>query len=177
MSQKGMNRRQFLQTSGTAVAGGAAAIGAGAVLIGPDGAWALGTKAFDEHTALTLLGVCREMYPHDRLGDEYYARLVEGLDAKAAGDPGLAKLLGDGVAGLDGANGGVTWVALGDGDKLAALKQIESTTFFQTVRGHVVTTLYNDPEVWRQFGYEGSSWEYGGYLERGFNDIAWLKDA
>jgi hypothetical protein len=31
--------------------------------------------------------------------------------------------------------------------------------------------------VWPLFGYEGSSLEYGGYLERGFDDIGWLPKA
>jgi hypothetical protein len=44
MSRKGMNRRQFLQTSGTAVAGTAAVIGSGTVLIDPKGAWAMSLK-------------------------------------------------------------------------------------------------------------------------------------
>jgi hypothetical protein len=37
-----------------------------------------------------------------------------------------------------------------------------------------VWTLYSNPQVWPLFGYQGSSLEYGGYLERGFDDIAWL---
>jgi len=28
--------------------------------------------------------------------------------------------------------------------------------------------------VWPIFGYEGASFEYGGYIDRGFNDINWL---
>jgi len=27
--------------------------------------------------------------------------------------------------------------------------------------------------VWSKFGYEGSSWEQGGYINRGFNDVTW----
>jgi hypothetical protein len=56
------------------------------------------------------------------------------------------------------------------------LKGMETTPFFQTVRGTMVSApgLYNQPVVWKQFGYEGSSWQFGGYLNRGFNDISWL---
>ena len=176
MSQTGMNRRQFLQSSGVAVAGTVAAVGAGTVLIDANGAWAMSLKALDEHSAKTLVQLCRRMYPHDRLGDVHYAKVVEGLDGKAAGDPATAKLLAEGVAGLDQAVGGVKWLHLSDGYKLEAMKRIESTPFFQTVRGAVVTGLYNDPNVWRHFGYEGSSWEFGGYINRGFDDLAWLQD-
>ncbi|MBI3798508.1 MAG: hypothetical protein HY268_16290 [Deltaproteobacteria bacterium] len=54
------------------------------------------------------------------------------------------------------------------------MKSMETTPFFQTVRGAMVTDFYNQPVVWKQFGYEGSSWQLGGYLNRGFNDISWL---
>ena len=177
MKKAGMNRRQFLQASSVAVAGTAAAVGTGTLLVDPAGAWAMSLQALNEHAALTLLKMTRDRYPHDRLGDVHYAKVVEDLDQKAAADEALAGLLKDGVAGLDGAVGGVKWVELSDGYRLAALKQMEATPFFQTVRGACITGIYNNPAVWRILGYEGSSWEYGGYLERGFDDLAWLDNA
>jgi len=62
MKRKGMNRRQFLHTSGLAAAG-VAAVASGAVLIAPDGAWALQLHALDEHAARTLLVMSRRLYP------------------------------------------------------------------------------------------------------------------
>ncbi len=50
---------------------------------------------------------------------------------------------------------------------------MEAEPFFQTVRGHTVVALYNNQVVWDQFGYQGSSWQDGGYLQRGFQDIGW----
>ena len=38
----------------------------------------------------------------------------------------------------------------------------------------LVVSLYNQPEVWPAFGYEGESASKGGYIARGFGDIAWL---
>jgi hypothetical protein len=177
MSHSGMNRRQFLQTSAVTAAGAATAAGTGTILVDPKGAWAMSLQALDEHTAMTLVRVAREMYPHDRLGDVYYAKVVESLDGKAAADKDVGKLLADGVAELDKAEGGVRWLDLSDGYKLASLRQMEQTPFFQTVRGECITGIYNNPAVWRHFGYEGPSWEFGGYLERGFDDIGWIKDA
>ena len=37
-----------------------------------------------------------------------------------------------------------------------------------------VVALYNNPLVWRHFGYEGPSAEFGGYIDRGFDDLTWL---
>ena len=34
----------------------------------------------------------------------------------------------------------------------------------------------NQKALWPKFGYEGSSFEHGGYLHRGFNDLDWLPD-
>jgi hypothetical protein len=31
--------------------------------------------------------------------------------------------------------------------------------------------------VYRFFGFEGSSVEHGGYIDRGFDDIGWLPNA
>jgi hypothetical protein len=57
------------------------------------------------------------------------------------------------------------------------LRAVETTAFFQKLRGDLVVSLYNQKEVWPKFGYEGSSFEHGGYLHRGFNDIDWLPEA
>jgi hypothetical protein len=40
-----------------------------------------------------------------------------------------------------------------------------------------VRHLYNNPLVWRYFGYEGPSAHLGGYINRGFDDISWIPDA
>ncbi len=71
MSTKGMNRRQFLQTSGLTAAG-AAAVASGSMLMASDGAWALELSAMDGETGMTLLKMARQVYPHDTLADMYY---------------------------------------------------------------------------------------------------------
>jgi hypothetical protein len=172
-----MNRRQFLHTSAVTAAGAAAVAGTGTVLVDPKGAWAMSLQALDQHTATTLVLVARELYPHDRLGDIYYAKVVESLDGKAAENKDVGKLLTEGVAELDKSEGAVKWLDLSPGYRLASLKQLEATPFFQTVRGECITGIYNNPDVWRHFGYEGPSYEFGGYIERGFNDLGWLEDA
>jgi hypothetical protein len=61
-----------------------------------------------------------------------------------------------------------------EGDRLALLKNIETSGFFQKVRGNLVTGIYNNKGVWPIFGYEGESASKGGYIDRGFNDLDWL---
>ena len=99
-------------------------------------------------------------------------------DAKAASDPKVKALLEEGVALLNQlaqANhkspyASVAW----EEQRVTLLREIEQTDFFAKLRSDLIASLYNNPEVWPKFGYEGSSAEKGGYINRGFNDIDWL---
>ncbi len=175
-----IDRRGFLKTSAaTAVAAGAVA--GSVVSLAPAPAWAQSMKALTPEAAGTLLVMARDLYPHDRLGDSYYEAAVASMDEAAARDPATAALLNDGAAALDGAARRLRQAAYaaiqGEADRVAVLKTLESSPFFQKVRGDMVVALYNQPEVWRKLGYEGPSADQGGYLHRGFDDIDWLKDA
>ena len=48
--------------------------------------------------------------------------------------------------------------------------------FFKALLWRGAELIYRDHKVWDRVGYEGSSVEYGGYLNRGFDDIDWLPD-
>lgn len=173
MRRKGMNRRRFLQGSALATA---AALGSGA-LAGAARALAaeLELSTLDPKTATSLLVMTRRIYPHDTLSDDYYGGVVEALDAAAKADPALATMLTDGVGGLDLAME-MPFLELSEGNQLKVLTGLAATPFFQKVRGTAVVALYNNELVWRHFGYEGASYPYGGYLHRGFDDLAWLPE-
>jgi hypothetical protein len=64
----------------------------------------------------------------------------------------------------------VPWEA----ERVALLRQIEASPFFQTIRSGLLVSLYNQKEVWPLFGYEGESASRGGYIRRGFDDLSWL---
>jgi hypothetical protein len=87
-------------------------------------------------------------------------------------------MINDGVSGLDQAardRHKVAYVEVPwEADRVVLLQGIEQTDFFKTVRGDLVVSLYNQKELWPKFGYEGSSAEHGGYIQRGFADIDWL---
>lgn len=170
-----INRRDFLKTGGGAVAGAAAVASGTATLVASQPAFALQTNTLSTHEAATLLKMCREIYPHPSLADSYYAPLVESLDKEAADNAETADLLKKGVAELDAAMD-IAWRDLSDGNRLKVLKDMESGAFFQKIKGKTVTDLYNDPLVWRHFGYEGEAFSKGGYIERGFDDLTWLPE-
>ncbi|MGI9383191.1 MAG: gluconate 2-dehydrogenase subunit 3 family protein [Methyloligellaceae bacterium] len=168
-----VSRRDFLATSGAA----ALVVSSGAVMC-PTGAWAMKVKTLKPETMRTLIQMARDIYPHDRLADKYYAKAVKSYDVVAAKEPALKALIEDGVNTLDslakGAHG-TPYIDVGwEADRVALLRQIEKGGFFQKVRGGLVTGLYNNPEVWAKVGYEGPSAEKGGYIKRGFNDIDWV---
>jgi hypothetical protein len=110
--------------------------------------------------------------------DRFYALAVKDFDAKAGADAKLKALFEEGVAKLDAAARaahGVPYVQVGlEEERVALLKRVETTPFFKTLRSGLVTGLYNQKEIWPLFGYEGSSADKGGYIERGFNDLTWL---
>jgi hypothetical protein len=163
------DRRVFLKSTGTAVAGIAAA-GSG-FLMAPDGTWAMTLAKLDKQTAQTLIRVARDMYPHESIEDAIYAKVIEKLDQGAAKDEKAATVLADGVKTL---NAGGAYAGLPEPKRLALLKSIETTPFFQSIRGAMVNNFYNDEAVWKKLGYEGPSAEFGGYIHRGFDDINWL---
>ncbi len=170
-SERGkLTRRALLQQS--VAAGAIAVVGAGFVAA-PDAAWAVDVKSISAHEMATLLQMARDIYPHDRIGDEYYAIAVKGYDSDDK-----KKMVSEGVAKLDAlavAAGSKNYVETKwEENRVALLKKIEDDSFFQTVRGGLITGLYNQKAVWPIFGYEGESFSKGGYLNRGFNDINWL---
>jgi len=143
-----------------------------------DSAWADNAQALNPDTMRTLAKVARDIYPHDHLADRYYIAAVAPWDAKAASDPKVKAMLEEGVAllnqlaqaGHKSAYAAVAW----EEQRVALLRGIEQTDFFGKLRSDLIASLYNNPEVWPKFGYEGSSAEHGGYINRGFNDIDWL---
>jgi hypothetical protein len=122
-----------------------------------------------------LILVARDIYPHDKVPDRFYAIAMKGYDDKAAGNPEMKAQIEGFVAALDGAAGeggyvGRPWEA----DRVAILKNQSADPMFETIRSGLVVSLYNQKEIWPIFGYEGESFSKGGYIERGFDDISWL---
>lgn len=170
LSPKGLTRRQLL--SRATAAGASFVVGAG-FLAAPNGAWAMETAALKPETMATLVQMARDIYPHDKVADEFYVLAVKGYDsADAAGE------IEAGIAGLDAAARGKGFASYLDAgwerDRVDILRGMEDSAFFQKIRGGLVTGLYNQKAVWPIFGYEGASFELGGYIDRGFNDINWL---
>ncbi len=159
-------------------AAAAPAVAAGIGIISAECAWAQAAKTLQPRTMAILVRAARDIFPHDQFPDRLYVVAVYPYDEKAATDAALKELLEGGAARLDAdarARHGSGYLELNwEDDRVGLLRAIEHTPFFKKLRGDLVVTLYNQKEVWTKLGYEGSSFEYGGYLQRGFNDIDWL---
>jgi hypothetical protein len=175
MSDNNVSRRQFLKTSSGAAAGAAAAASGVVSLTFSVEAWAAELNSFNAHEAKTLLQVARQIFPHPSLGDMYYAVVVDDLDADAAKDKAAGDALKQGVKELDEAKS-VPWNELSDGYQLEVLESMQDAAIFQMVKGKAIVSIYNNPLVWRELGYEGASAQYGGYINRGFDDLRWLSN-
>ena len=165
-----LTRRDLLKRA--TLVGASVAMGPG-FLAASNAAWAYQTTSIESSAFATLLQMARDIYPHDKVGDEYYLVALKGYDTADAA-PGIQ----EGINMLDDAArkmGHSSYLDAGwESDRAAVLRSIEDTAFFQQIRGGLVTGLYNQKAVWPIFGYEGESFSKGGYMNRGFNDINWL---
>jgi hypothetical protein len=168
---KGRLTRREVLASGT-LFGTALLIGPG-FIAHPGEVWAAEVAVLRPATMATLVQMARDIYPHDRLADRYYAAAVKAHDTAEQ-----QEMIESGVAALDALavrRSRPSYAETGwEADRVAMLREIETTPFFQAVRGGLITSLYNNPEVWPHFGYQGESYSQGGYIDRGFDDIDWL---
>jgi len=117
------------------------------------------------------MAVARTMAPHDKLEDAAYAIVIQSLDSDAAKDDGTRRLVKDGVAAL-----GAGFATAPENVRVEALKKVEQSPFFQTMRVKALGVLYATEMAYTYFGYEGEAFSRGGYLFRGFNDLRWLPE-
>lgn len=168
-----LTRRAFLRGSGILTG----TLAASSVLVGlaPSRTWAVELKTLSQQEGEALMKMGRVLYPHPKLADAVYALLAKDLDADATKSADTLKLLRDGVSGLDQAAGG-NFAGASAAKQAELVKAIEGTPFFGAVRGKCITSLYDNEMAYATFGYEGASYQKGGYINRGFQDVKWLPD-
>jgi hypothetical protein len=165
-----LTRRTFIKAAGAGVS--VYVLWSGPAWVGPRVALAANLTALDVVQAKEMLAMARQLFPHDQLGDEYYWVVVESIDKDMAGSPELATRIRDGLAKLNQAAGG-DFAAIDADKQVETMKKLEGTPFFSDMLDKTQSYFYGNPAVWPKFGYGGSSWEKGGYINRGFNDVTW----
>lgn len=124
----------------------------------------------------SLLRMVNGLYPLDGLSDSVYQRVTQAIADDIAASPEKTELLKQGLAEIESSASEGNWDQLDQGQREEILAKLQYGEFFRYVKNQVIHLLYSDPEVWAMIGYGGSSIEYGGYINRGFNDIDWLPE-
>lgn len=128
-----------------------------------------------EHLQASISRFAYRLFPHDNLAAAVYEDVAQALILRSSEDSALKELLTAGVRQLD--DDDVAWLERDMGDQVDAMVRMEGGEFFQVMRRTTIEHIYRDSRVWQRIGYEGSSVEKSGYLERGFDDIDWLPPA
>ncbi len=127
----------------------------------------------EQHLRQTLKHLAFRLFPHDGLPTGPYEEIATALISRASTDTTLAEILEAGVAELD-AGSPTPWLRRAEAQQLAGIKRLAGSGFFRLMRSTTIEHLYRNGEVWQLIGYQGSSVEFGGYVDRGFDDINWL---
>jgi len=165
-----LGRRETIKVT-TGLLTGLVIAGSHLSLIARGPVWAVDLSTLTTSEGATLMAVARTIAPHDKLDDTAYALVVQALDADATSNQINRAMLKEGIEKL-----GPGFAASSEGGRVEALKKIESSQFFQSMRLKTLQVLYSSPIAYSYFGYEGEAFSKGGYLHRGFNDLRWLPE-
>jgi hypothetical protein len=160
-------RRKFLVAALTL--GGAAAT---APFLRSSQVWA----ETDADMPAVMVKFARRLFPHEGMADRVYGEVVGQVLATIASNPATAGLVDGATRVLDSAASG-SWIDLGEAEQLEVLRATENDPMVVGLRETVRFVFYENESVWKHIEYPGSSKEYGGYINRGFDDIDWLPEA
>jgi hypothetical protein len=163
-------RRRFLVA--TVTFSGLLYTGVGASIFRASAAWA---QSPSEIGASNLGRFARLLYPHAEISDTVYADVIGAVLAAAANDASLSQAIEETFARLDALQD-KEWLELDEVLQISAMETLQSEPYFGAIQGQVMGRFYSHPAVWQLIKYPGSAKEFGGYLERGFNDIDWLPE-
>ena len=127
------------------------------------------------HGGKVLSDVVYQLFPHERLSRDVYTQVTDQLGDRIGQSAELTAMMDSAMEVLSG-NSPENWFTLAERGKTEALEKIRHTPFFQFVLNEALSGVYRHPLTWELLGYEGSSLEFGGYIDRGLDDIDWLPE-
>jgi hypothetical protein len=138
----------------------------------------LGGRAWaaDGERRAALVRVARLLYPHAALDDTTYAEVLDQAMAQVADDALFDRLLREAELALDSQSGGAFLEATPEA-QVAALQAIDHEAYWIPIQFAVAGHLYSHPKAWAMLGYQGPSWQQGGWIDRGAGDIDWLPES
>jgi len=136
----------------------------------------LNATELTEEARNVLIRVIRVAFPHPSFPDGPYERTADTILREAENSTWFRVALTQGLITLRDLAGG-DFRELNEADATKVLRRIETTEFFGFIRRTTVLNLYDNQDVWDILGYEGPSFDKGGYINRGFDDLDWLPPA
>ncbi|GAA4902339.1 hypothetical protein EV188_1094 [Actinomycetospora succinea] len=135
----------------------------------------MGSTLLTAQDRQTLVNVVYAAFPHSTFPRGPYERAADAVIAEAGTNPRFLAQLLQGLGELD-AQRDVPFSELDADTAAAVLRGADGSPFLTAIVDSAVVTLYSDREVWDLLGYEGPSYDKGGYADRGFDDLDWLPD-
>ena len=167
-----IHRRRFL-VGAIALAGVAVALEPSAVRLIKD--FTKEDNAIDPGTRAAMVRMARLLYPHAAIPDSVYGEALDQALSSIAGNPSFANTLRIAERALN-AQQQTNWIDLDEASQIAAMKAIERSDAFITIQLAVQVKFYNHPAVWAHIGYEGPSFDNGGYIGSGAGVVSWLPE-
>jgi hypothetical protein len=168
-----LSRRRFL-VAAIALSGIASGI-PGPSVFRLSRAWAQSGTSLEEDISRALVQMARRLYPHDSISDEVYAQVLDDVLASTVDDESFAETFRSAEQALNSQQP-ADFIDLEADAQIGAMRAVEQMSFFAAIQGAVKIRLYNHPAIWNLLGYEGPSFEQGGYLNRGAGEIDWLPE-
>ena len=167
MNDKQTTRRRFMVSVLTFSA---------AATVAPAG-WLASSKAWaadgDGELDQTLIDIARTLFPHDGMPDSTYGEVMSDVLASLASSEATGDVAATAEAELNSRRDR-PFADLDEAEQIEVVNELQSEEFFAAFLGTVLFTFYYHPRVWQYIAYPGSSKEFGGYIDRGFDDIDWL---
>ncbi|WP_426179542.1 hypothetical protein [Rhizorhabdus sp. FW153] len=129
----------------------------------------------DRRVAATA-ALLKAAFPHRGLTPGFYLGAAETYVKEIAAQPAAISEHDRGLALLD-ASHIAPFADLPPVIQKGLVEKVDQEPFFKAILWRGAELIYRDRSVWKMVGYEGSSLEYGGYHDRGFDDIDWLPKA
>jgi hypothetical protein len=118
-----------------------------------------------------LASVAYDILPYPELPPQLYLKAAQQI--LKLNDTNVVA----GLAKLRAASQQAPWKNVPETQRIAILASLQDTPFFSVLRTNTLQVLLRDPATFAIVGYGGSSIQYGGYINHGFNDIDWLPAA
>lgn len=117
-----------------------------------------------------LASLAYDLFPYEALPPELYIKVANSI--LELNDP----LVEEGLNQIYTLGNNQSWLEIPDEQRMNILTEIQQSDFFGLIRANTIAVIYSEPEFFDLVGYGGSAIEFGGYINRGFDDIDWLPE-